>query len=198
MRLVGSITLLFVLVAAGCSASDSGSEPLNPQPSSAVMEPPSLTDVGDSVPATAISDTASQQATASRGMHLKEMERNLLSREEVGGTPLVRHILVAWRSLSPAYAGKLSEAAAKRTRNDAELLLHNALEKVRDGVTFTVLIDQLSEDRSTLNQGDGYRVTPTAGFVPPFKRAASRLNPGETGVVESVYGWHLMQRLGTR
>ena len=192
------ITLLLMLCAAGCSASDSRSGDVRPRTSSAATEAPSSSTAAEPVSATAISDAASQQEVASRGIQLKEMERNLLSREETSGTPRVRHVLVAWRSLSPAYAGKLSEAAAKRTRNDAELLLHNALGKMKDGVTLTVLIDQLSEDRSILNQGDGYRVTPTAGFVPPFKQAAFRLNPGETGVVESVYGWHLMQRLETQ
>ena len=139
---------------------------------------------------------ATRQDAERVGAVLKSLEGDLLEREPQPGPAKVRHILLAWRSLSPAYGGRMNESAGKRDRHDAEALVFDILKQLEKGADFSSLVQTFGEDRSPLNLGKGYLVTPTSGFVPPFKAAAQRLASGESGVVETVYGWHILKREG--
>jgi hypothetical protein len=52
-----------------------------------------------------------------------------------------------------------------------------------------------SEDRGSATNPEGYWVTPDAQLVLDFRRLGLRLEVGETGVVETDFGFHLMIRV---
>jgi hypothetical protein len=119
----------------------------------------------------------------------------MLRREPVTERAEVLHVLVGWKELEPAYGGRMDERAKTRTKQQADVLAGEILHRARSGEAFRSLMKAHSEDWASAQQGTSYTATPAAQLVPPFKALALRLAPGETGVVETVYGWHVIQRI---
>ena len=104
---------------------------------------------------------------------------------------------------SGAYTGEyqpLDEATVAEKRALAEELLAQlqaAGESEREAL-FDQLMEEYSEDTAsdgTLNGADGYVAAP-GQMVEPFEEAALALKDGEiSGIVESVYGYHIILRL---
>lgn len=107
----------------------------------------------------------------------------------------VLHVLIGWAELAPAYGGRMDERGKSRSKADADKLAMEILERARGGEDFRTLMKKYSEDWASADGGTSYPVSPDAQLVPPFKALSLRLEPGETGLVETVYGWHIIQRI---
>lgn len=113
----------------------------------------------------------------------------------------VQHVLIAFKGAARA------PAKVTRTREEAEVLAGEVLQRARKGEDIAKLADEFSTDagggRYTLvNSG----VTPGAGdikradFIKPFTDVAFKLKVGEAGLVEydataAPFGWHIIKRL---
>jgi hypothetical protein len=119
---------------------------------------------------------------------------DILAREPVSNTANVKHILIGWKDLSEAYQGHVDPRAAKRTKQDAEQEVRTLLGQLQGGADFDELAKTTSEDPSSA-QGHVFNVTPAAQLVIEFRQLALRLKPGEVGVCQSDYGFHIMKRI---
>jgi hypothetical protein len=126
---------------------------------------------------------------------IDEESQQMLAREPVTERAAVKHILVAWGELAPAYGGQIDPRAATRSREDADALALQLLAQVRAGDPIEPLMAEHSEDPGSASTGVSYTATPDASLVPPFKTLSLRLEVGETGLVLTRYGWHIIQRV---
>jgi parvulin-like peptidyl-prolyl isomerase len=120
---------------------------------------------------------------------------DILAREPVTEQAEVLHVLIGWKRLAKAYGGKMDERAKQRSRVEADELASGILDRARDGEDFAALMKEYSEDWASAEKGTGYTATPTASLVPPFRAIALRLEPDEVGIVQTVYGWHIVKRI---
>jgi hypothetical protein len=120
---------------------------------------------------------------------------DILAREPVTQRAEVLHVLVGWKELEPAYGGRMDERGKARTKAEADALAADVLSRARAGEDFRSLMKTYSEDWGSANSGTSYPVSPEAQLVPPFKALSLRLEAGETGLVRTAYGWHVIQRI---
>ncbi|MBI2059998.1 MAG: peptidylprolyl isomerase [Nitrospirae bacterium] len=120
---------------------------------------------------------------------------DILSRSPVTDRSEVKHVLVGWRELAAAYRGQIDPRASARNKSDAEQLAFQLLGQVRGGEPIEKLMSEFSEDPGSAKNGQSYTATPDAPLVPPFKDLSLRLNVGEAGIVETVFGWHIIKRV---
>ncbi|HEX5063521.1 MAG TPA: peptidylprolyl isomerase [Kofleriaceae bacterium] len=116
---------------------------------------------------------------------------DILKREPQTQKAKVKHILLGWSEVN---AGG-DERAKKRTRPQLEKLVKDTVAKLQKGSKIEPLMAELSEDPGSAKSGEGYDVTPDAGLVEPFKNLSLRLKVGETGVVKTDFGIHIIQRV---
>jgi hypothetical protein len=119
----------------------------------------------------------------------------ILARTPATNRAEVLHVLIGWAELAPAYGGRMDERGKARTKAAADELASDILTRARGGADFRDLMRQYSEDWGSAQSGKSYNATPNAQLVPPFKALSLRLEPGETGIVQTVYGWHVIQRI---
>jgi peptidyl-prolyl cis-trans isomerase D len=93
----------------------------------------------------------------------------------------VRHILLMTQGKPAA-----EDAPAKAKAQDI-------LKQVRAGANFADLAKKYSEDPGSKDKGGEYTITHDTPFVAEFKDAAFRMKPGESDVVKSSFGYHVMQ-----
>ena len=100
-----------------------------------------------------------------------------------------KHILV--QSIDDSGNALTGDALAQ-----AQSKANEALEKVKAGEDFDSLIAQYNEDPGMEMYPDGYVFTEGDNMVDEFYQAAKALEPGQTSdsLVESGYGWHIIQR----
>lgn len=115
---------------------------------------------------------------------------DILAREAQTNNADVKHILIGWKDLSAK-----QDAAAKRTKAEAEDLVKKVLEQIKGGADFDAMMKQYSEDPGSANSGRSYKVSPDASLVIEFKQLGMRLKVGEVGVVESDFGFHIIKRI---
>jgi hypothetical protein len=124
-----------------------------------------------------------------------EIQSNdILARDRVTDRAVVRHILIGWRDLADGYPTPMDPRGAARSREEADRLATELLAQVRAGEEMEPLMAEHSEDAGSARTGESYTATVDAGLVFEFKRLALRLNVGEAGMVQSIYGWHVMKR----
>ncbi|MBI3847152.1 MAG: peptidylprolyl isomerase [Planctomycetes bacterium] len=113
----------------------------------------------------------------------------------------VQHILIAFRG-APGPGQKLS-----RTKEDAQKLAHEILDRARAGENFDELMKQYSNDEPpgiysmanngiTAGQGEYAR----SGMVGAFGNVGFAISPGNIDIAEydpktSPFGWHIIKRL---
>jgi peptidyl-prolyl cis-trans isomerase C len=119
---------------------------------------------------------------------------DILAREAVSNSVSVKHILIGWKDLGDAYQGRIDQRAAKRSKKDAEDEVKTLLAQLKGGADFDTLMKANSEDPSSVN-GHVFDVTPSSSLVIEFRLLSLRLKPGEMGVCESDYGFHIIKRL---
>ena len=116
---------------------------------------------------------------------------DILAREPVANNAEVRHILIGWKDLVSAQS---EPRAAARTKEQAEKEVIDLLAKARDGASFEELMAAHSEDQGSAG-GTSFQVSPDARLVIEFKQLSLRLAPGEIGVCQSDFGFHIIKRL---
>ena len=116
---------------------------------------------------------------------------DILARAELAGPVEVQHIVIGWQALGAARDPR----AKARTKAEADTLASELLAKVRAGADMTALMKQYSEDPGSSDSGKTYTVGTDAPMVEPFKHLALRLALGEAGLVQTVFGWHVVKRV---
>ena len=100
-----------------------------------------------------------------------------------------QHILILTTDL--ASGTPYDDAKKAEARKRAE----EVLSKVNKGENFTELVAQYSEDPGANSNPNGYIFT-KGDMVSEFENAVLSLKAGETsGIVESVYGYHIIKRM---
>jgi hypothetical protein len=105
-------------------------------------------------------------------------------------TIVARHVLVQWMGC------KRADTNIVRTKEQARAVAEDVLRRLKAGVDFARVVHDFSDEPNAGQRG---------GSLPPFGRgmmdkafedAAFSLAPGElSGVVESEFGFHVIQRL---
>jgi hypothetical protein len=122
----------------------------------------------------------------------------ILNRKQTSPAVSVKHILISWSWLAPAYRKQgmsLDARAENRTQSDAEKLSLELLARLQAGAPIEPLMKEYSEDPGSAASGRTYDVTPDSKFADDFIELALRLKPGESGIVKSQFGIHVMQRV---
>ncbi|HEX2691181.1 MAG TPA: peptidylprolyl isomerase [Kofleriaceae bacterium] len=120
---------------------------------------------------------------------------DILAREPVANTATVKHILISWKDLADAFQGHLDPRAENRTRADAEALVRSLVKELQDGGDFDTVMQKNSEDTGSAKSGRAFTVTPDAQLVIEFRQLSLRLRPGEVGVCQSDFGFHIIKRI---
>jgi len=120
---------------------------------------------------------------------------DILDREPVANEVQVKHILIGWKDLAENYGGRLDARAEQRGRKDAEAKVNELLGELHGGADFDTLMRAHSEDSGSAQSGTPITVSPDAQLVIEFRLLSLRLNPGEIGVCQSDYGFHIIKRL---
>ncbi len=97
-------------------------------------------------------------------------------------TVKVRHILLKTEGKSPAEEAKIKAQA------------EDLLKQIRAGADFGALVKKYSEDPGSKDKGGEYDVQ-RGQMVQEFEQAAFSLKPGESQVVKTQYGYHIVQVL---
>jgi parvulin-like peptidyl-prolyl isomerase len=91
------------------------------------------------------------------------------------------------------YKGSM-RSTASRTKEEAQTQIEDLKQQVENGADFADLAKTHSDCPSGREGGD-LGVFPKGAMVPEFEQAAFSLEPGQTsGVVETSFGYHLIQR----
>jgi parvulin-like peptidyl-prolyl isomerase len=107
----------------------------------------------------------------------------------------IQHILIGWKDSPAAKAGRASPEAMKRTKEEADKLAKDLLEKVKNKGDLPKLMKEFSEDPGSKESGKPYEVGPDTQMVDNFKPMALRLKMDEAALAKSPYGWHVMKRV---
>jgi len=122
----------------------------------------------------------------------------ILARPQTSPRASVKHILIGWSWLAAAYrqSGLTLDARAEgRNQTDAEHLAADLLARLKVGEPIEPLMKQFSEDEGSAQSGIAYPVTPASRMADDFLELSLRLNVGESGIVKSKYGYHVIQRV---
>jgi len=89
----------------------------------------------------------------------------------------------------------LLKTQGKPASDDAKIKAQaeDILKQVRAGANFADLVKKYSEDTGSVNTGGEYTVQKNGQMVPEFEKAAFSLKPGESDIVKTAYGYHIMQ-----
>ncbi len=126
----------------------------------------------------------------------------LLGQSDVPDSSKVRHILLA-------YAGSGASQEVKRTKEQARKMADSLLTVLKkDNKQFAEMVKNFSDDGGkkmppNKKEGDDWTgkdgnygwLNDNSGFVESFKKFALNGKKGELGVVESNYGYHIMEVL---
>jgi len=120
---------------------------------------------------------------------------DIMAREPIANTATVKHILISWRDLADQFGGHLDSRAEKRSKADAEAEVRSLVKQLQDGADFDAVMKAHSEDVSSAMSGRAFTVTPDAQLVIEFRQLSLRLKPGEFGVCQSDFGFHIIKRV---
>ena len=121
-------------------------------------------------------DEHKAEVDAAEAKQPKDQEKRLLH---------PRHILIDAKKDAPADV----KAAAKKKADDLA-------ERIRKGDDFAKLAKENSTDPGSKDKGGEYDWTSGAEYVPEFRDGLAKLKVGETAVVETQFGFHVIQILG--
>lgn len=112
---------------------------------------------------------------------------DILARPAEAGPVSVQHVLIGWK-------GAPAARTATRTKEEADKIAKEVLEKARANTDMAALMKQYSEDPGSKDTGKAYEVGADTQMVEPFKKLSLRLKIGEAGLVKSPFGWHIIKR----
>jgi hypothetical protein len=171
-----ALASLAALALAGCAASTPAPSPPAPAPTAPSPAPAAPIAAGEPAPVATVIST------------------EILAREPVANTATVKHILISWADLSDAFQGNLDPRAAKRSKADAEAAVRSIVKQLEGGADFDAVMKEMSEDTGSARSGRAFTVTPDAQLVIEFRQLSLRLRPGEFGVCQSDFGFHIIKR----
>jgi hypothetical protein len=178
-RTVVALVSIAAMALAGCGSPSGAAGPSNPSgPAGSPAAP-------RAIPA----------PTAAVAAEPSVLSTDILAREPLANTATVKHILIGWKDLADAYGGRLDQRAAKRSKADAEAEVRSLLQQLAAGADFDALMKASSEDTGSAMNARSFTVTPDAGLVIEFRQLSLRLHPGEVGVCQSDFGFHIIKRL---
>jgi len=119
---------------------------------------------------------------------------DILAREPVSNTAMVKHILISWKDLEEVFGGRQDPRGGKRSKTEAETEIKSLLGQIKAGGDFDALMKASSEDKGSALSGAPFKVTPDAQLVIEFRQLALRLKLDEVGVCQSDYGFHIIKR----
>lgn len=96
------------------------------------------------------------------------------------GTATVQHILIG---------------TANRTAAEAEQLAEDILDEYEAGAGFCGLVEQHSEDAGSIEECGRYSFA-MGSMVPAFEDASFAMEPNETRIVETQFGYHVILKIG--
>ena len=99
----------------------------------------------------------------------------------IGESVKVRHILLKTQGKSPEEEAKVKAQA------------EDILKQVKGGANFGDLVKKYSEDTASVPTGGEYTVQRNGQMVPEFENAAFTLKPGESDLIKTSYGYHIVQ-----
>lgn len=120
---------------------------------------------------------------------------DILAREPIANTATVKHILISWHDLADSFGGRIDPRAEKRSKADAEAEVRALVKQLQDGADFDAVMKAHSEDLGSAMSARTFTVTPDAQLVIEFRQLSLRLKPGEVGVCQSDYGFHIIKRV---
>ena len=127
--------------------------------------------------------TALAEALAPTDQQVQDYyEQNLKTEFTHPAKVRARHILIG---LGPD--ATVNDRAAARAKAD------DLLKQVRAGANFAALAKQYSEDPGTKDKGGELGFFGRGELVKPFEEVAFTLKPGEFGIAESQFGFHVIQ-----
>lgn len=100
-------------------------------------------------------------------------------------TYTVRHILIS-----------VEEDADEAVVEEKSKTAQEILDRVNNGEDFAALVKEFTEDDGSKETGGLYEVTENSNFVEEFKEWAMTHKAGETGIVKSQFGFHIMKHEG--
>jgi peptidyl-prolyl cis-trans isomerase D len=109
-------------------------------------------------------------------------ERNLKTQFTHPEQVRARHILIA-----------VSPDASPAEKTAARARAEEILQEVKSGADFAKLAQQYSDDPGTKDHGGELGYFSRGEMVKPFEDAAFKLSPGQTTLVQSQYGYHILQ-----
>ncbi len=112
---------------------------------------------------------------------------DILARPGEPGPVSVQHVLIGWK-------GAPAARTATRTKEEADKIAKEVLDKARANGDMAALMKQYSEDPGSKDTGKAYDVATDTQMVEPFKKLSLRLKVGEAGLVKSPFGWHIIKR----
>jgi hypothetical protein len=121
---------------------------------------------------------------------------DILAREPVANSAVVKHILISWHDLGDAFQGHLDPRAEKRSKADAEAEVRSLVKQLQEGADFDTVMKAHSEDTGSAMSGRTFTVAPDSQLVIEFRQLSLRLRPGEFGVCQSDFGFHIIKRVG--
>ncbi|MDB4962416.1 MAG: PpiC-type peptidyl-prolyl cis-trans isomerase [Myxococcales bacterium] len=119
---------------------------------------------------------------------------DIMGREPVANTASVKHILISWADLADQFSGRQDPRAGARSMKEAETEVKSLLGQIKGGGDFDAIMKEHSEDVGSAASGRPFTVTPDAQLVIEFRQLSLRLNPGEIGVCQSDFGFHIIKR----
>jgi parvulin-like peptidyl-prolyl isomerase len=121
--------------------------------------------------------------------------KDILGRTETTPLVFVKHVLIGWKELAPAYQGHLDPRASTRSNAEAATLAQGVAAKLKANPdSIDALIKESSEDPQSLS-GEPYTIKTDVPFVPEFKNLALRLKEKEVGIVKTAFGYHVIERV---
>ena len=103
------------------------------------------------------------------------------------GTATVRHILFLYEGDDPENP---------RTKEESNALADEMLKRVNSGEDMTKLANEFSEDGAVVQNSGEYTFGRNDSFVQEFLDWGFSAKVGDTGIVETSYGYHIMKKEG--
>ncbi len=112
----------------------------------------------------------------------------LLAKQEVADSARVRHILIGLNNV---------RTNTQRTKERAKAIADSLLTLIKEKkISFDTLVKTVSDDPGSIDKGGDYGwFNETTGFVEPFKNAGLLGKKGDISVVETQFGYHIIEVL---
>lgn len=117
--------------------------------------------------------------------------RSLLERQQLIEAMILEHTQLEQVRSRHILLGAADEDELAEREEEAEALM----EELANGSDFAELAAANSDDPGSAEQGGDLGWVPRGVFVPEFEEAIFSMQPGEVRLVESQFGWHIIEVL---